>query len=206
LAEDGKMAELLNEFFSSVFTREDGTRIPEAEKMETEELRGINITEWRIRKIIRKLRKDAAAGPDEIGPRLLQELEDGIVPGLTMIFRCSLETGDVPDDWKMANVTPIFKKGSKSDPGNYRPVSLTSVCCKVLETAIRDDLMRHLERNKLVNPSQHGFMPGKSCCSNLLEFLEKAKAAVDEGLPYDVVFWTSQRPSTRCLRRGCWRS
>jgi hypothetical protein len=55
VAEYGKMAELLNEFFSSVFTREDGTRIPEAEKMETEELRGINITEWRIRKIIRKL-------------------------------------------------------------------------------------------------------------------------------------------------------
>jgi hypothetical protein len=188
VAEDGKMAEMLNEFFSSVFTREDGDNVPEAERMETEELRGINITEWRIRKIIRKLRKDAAAGPDEIGPRLLQELEDGIVPGLTMIFRCSLETGDVPEDWKMANVTPIFKKGTKTDPGNYRPVSLTSVCCKVLETAIRDDLMRHLEQNRLVNPSQHGFMPGRSCCSNLLEFLERATAAVDEGLPYDVVF------------------
>jgi hypothetical protein len=62
------------------------------------------------------MRKDAAAGPDEIRPRLLQELEDDIVPGLTMIFRRSLETGDVPDDWKMANVTPIFQKGSKSDP------------------------------------------------------------------------------------------
>jgi hypothetical protein len=64
-----------------MFTREDGTRIPEAKKMETEELRGINISEWRIRKIIRKLQKEAAAGTDEIGPRLLHEREDGLVLG-----------------------------------------------------------------------------------------------------------------------------
>jgi len=75
-------------------------------------------------KKIRGLRKEAAAGPDEIGPRLLQELERELAPALTAVFRASLETGEVPEDWRQANVTPIFKKGVKSDPGNYRPVRI----------------------------------------------------------------------------------
>jgi hypothetical protein len=106
-------------------------------------------------------------------------------PGTYNDFKTFTGDGEVPDDWKVAKVTPIFKNGSKSEPGHYRPVSLT---CNVLDTAIWDDLMEHLERNKLVNPSQPGFKSGKSCCSNLLEILEKATVGVDEGLPYDVVF------------------
>ena len=90
-----------------------------------------------------------------------------------LIFRESMKTREVPSDWKKANVTPIFKKGAKAEPGNYRPVSLTSVCCKLMETLIRDQLMDHLLKNDLINQSQHGFMPGKSCCTNLLEFFEK---------------------------------
>jgi hypothetical protein len=88
----------------------------------------------------------------------------------------------------MANVTPIFKKGAKSDPGNFRPVSLTSVCCKVLESIILDDLMQHLMDNGLLKSSQHGFMAKKSCTTNLLEFLEKLTRAVDENESIDVVF------------------
>jgi hypothetical protein len=156
--------------------------------METEEMRGIRVTELEVKKKIRKLRKDAAAGPDEIGPRVLQELENEIAPALVMIFRHSLSTGEIPADWKRANVTPIFKKGSKADPGNYRPVSLTSVCCKILETLVRDGIMSHLESNNLISQEQHGFLPGKSCCTNLLEFMEKVTSAVDEGVPYDVIF------------------
>jgi hypothetical protein len=105
-----------------------------------------------------------------------------------MIFKKSVSTGSVPEDWKCANVTPISKKGSRSDPGNYRPVSLTSVCCKLLESIIRDDLMSHLEKNKLIGPSQHGFLPGKSCGTNLLEFLERVTSRIDDGKPFDVVF------------------
>jgi hypothetical protein len=88
-------------------------------------------------------------------------------------------------------VTPIFKKGSKADPGNYRPVSLTSVCCRILETLVRDGIMSHLESNNLIRQEQHGlhgFLPGKSCCTNLLEFMEKVTSAVYEGVPYDVIF------------------
>jgi hypothetical protein len=91
-------------------------------------------------------------------------------------------------EWKSANVTPIFKKGTRSEPGNYRPVSLTSVCCKLLESILRDELMKHLTANCLLNPSQHGFMPGKSCTTNLLEFMEKMTSVIDAGQPFDVVF------------------
>ncbi len=104
-----------------------------------------------------------------------------------MIFRRSVQHGEIPEDWKRANVTPIFKKGAKSDPGNYRPVSLTSVCCKILDSIIRDAMMAHLLENDLLRQSQHGFMPRKSCCTNLLEFFDAATRAVDSGVPFDVV-------------------
>jgi hypothetical protein len=183
------MADLLNEFFSSVFTEEGTGPVPQPEPIEEiVRMEKILITEWDVRKKIRKLRAAAAAGPDEIGPRLLKELENEIVGPLTQIFRSSLEKSEVPEDWKRANVAPIFKKGHKADPGNYRPVSLTSVCCKLLESVIRDKMMQYLLNNNLISENQHGFMNNKSCCTNLLEFLERATKAVDDGEPFDVVF------------------
>ena len=90
--------------------------------------------------------------------------------------------------WKDANVSRIFKKGSKSDPGNYRPVSLTSVSCKVMEAILKDSILKHLDLNKLIRSSQHGFRPGRSCTTNLLEFFERVTAAVDSYKPFDAVF------------------
>jgi len=189
VTDDEEMATMLNEFFSSVFTQEDSTNIPAADEMPTaSNLGDVKITSSAIRKKIRNLRPNAAAGPDCIGPRLLQKLEDELVEGLTLIFRKSLNSGSVPEDWKCANVTPIFKKGSKADPGNYRPVSLTSVCCKMMESIIKDEMMSHLQKNGLIRASQHGFVPGRSCTTNLLEFLEGVSVKIDEGKPVDVVF------------------
>jgi hypothetical protein len=188
ITDDQGMAELLNNFFGSVFTREDAENIPVAEEMEGRILDSITITEKEVREKIQNLKTDLAAGPDEIGPKLLQELESVLTKPLTWIFRESINSEEVPAEWRSANVTPIFKKGPKSDPGNYRPVSLTSVCCKLLESILRDALMNHLTANGLLNQSQHCFMPGKSCTSNLLEFMEKATKVIDAGLPFDVVF------------------
>jgi hypothetical protein len=188
VSEDRGMAELLNKFFSSVFTREDIRNVPSAETMDAPDLETVIVTHKLVREKIRNLRPSSAAGPDSIGPLLLQELQEELVPALVLIFRCSIQHGEVPDDWKKANVTPIFKKGAKSDPGNNRPVSLTSVCCKMLESIIRDTMMEHLLENGLLKQSQHGFMPRKSCCTNLLEFFEAATSAVDAGDPFDVVF------------------
>jgi hypothetical protein len=151
-------------------------------------LKESTITEKKIKDKIKKLRPKSAAGPDRIGPGLLQNLIEEVAPALKIIYERSLEEGEVPEDWKTANVTPIFKKGVKSDPGNYRPVSLTSVCCKLLESIIRDDIVHHLLQNKLLRSSQHGFMANKSCTTNLLEFLETLTSAVDEGDAMDVIF------------------
>jgi hypothetical protein len=188
VSDDQGMSELLNKFFSSVFTREDTSEIPVAAEMETEFLEEVDINQGRVREKIQQLKPTAAARPDGLGPRLLQELEDEVTPALTIIFQRSIQEGEIPEDWKSANVTPIFKKGSKSDAGNYRPVSLTSVCCKILEAILRDDMVDHLERNKLLAPSQHGFVKGRSCCTNLLEFFETVTSSVDQGKAFDIIF------------------
>jgi hypothetical protein len=142
----------------------------------------------KVAKKIRDLCSTAAPGPDKIGPALLQELNEEVAPILAIIFQKSLVTGDVPADWRTANVMLIFKKGAKPEPGNYHPVSLTSICCKILESTVRGDLMEHLLRNRLLRDSQHGFRSKKCCVTNLLEFLEKVTSVVDSGGSMDVVF------------------
>ena len=107
---------------------------------------------------------------------------------LATVMRKTLEDGSMPADWRTTNVCPIFKKGAKKHPGNYRSVSLTAVCCKMLESIIKDDIVKHLEKHKLIRSTQHGFMKRNSCTSNLLAFLEKITVAVDNGDAVDIVF------------------
>ena len=85
-------------------------------------------------------------------------------------------------------MVPIFKKGRKDDVGNYRPVSLTSLVCKVLERIIKDHIQDHLDRYGLINDSQHGFSKGRSCLTNMLEFLDYATKEVDNGKPVDIIY------------------
>ena len=91
----------------------------------------------------------------------------------------------VRPDWRDASITAIFKKGNRSEPGNYRPVSLTSIICKIMESIIKDKLVEHLQNFNLLNDSQHGFMKGKSCSTNLLEYLENVTKFLDQGDPLD---------------------
>ena len=183
------MANVLNMAFKEVFTREDTKNIPDPEQLRTNTyLSEVRFSARVVKKKIRELRTEAAAGPDGIGPRILQELQEDLAPALADIFTKSMDEGVVPQDWKEANVTPIFKKGSKSVPGNYRPVSLTSVSCKLMESVIRDEVTKHLTDNNLIKKSQHGFLKDRSCTTNLLEFMEKATTVVDGGDGFDVVY------------------
>ena len=104
-----------------------------------------------------------------------------------------MSTAEIPDDWKKANVTAIFKKGSKKQPGNYRPVSLTCQMGKVLEKIIKEDLVHYLESNKLIFETQHGFRIKKSCLTNLLEFTKFVGDKIDEGKPVDVIYLDFQK-------------
>ena len=182
------MASILNNFFSGVFSEEDLDHMPVKQRETEKELETVCIDTKKIAQKIKKLRGDSAAGPDNINPGMLKELGQELAEPLSRIFYRSLNEGEVPEDWKTANVTPIYKKGAKSDPGNYRPVSLTSVPCRILESIIKDELMKHLTDNKLIKDSQHGFMQGKSCSTNLVEFLEKVTKTVDGGKPVDVFY------------------
>ena len=104
------------------------------------------------------------------------------------MFSLSLEEGIVPLEWKETNIIPLFKKGSRNKSENYRPVSLTSVICKLLKRLIKDHLVDFLVKNKLINPSQHGFLKARSCLTNMLCFLEDVTKWVDEGSPVDIIY------------------
>jgi hypothetical protein len=189
MTSDGReMADILNSFFSSVFTKEDLSNLPTKNRETNTVLSDIEISRKEIIKKIDKLKKDSAPGPDNIHPRLLKELKHQIADPLAKIFRKSLDTGIIPADWKKAKVIPIYKKGAKSDPGNYRPVSLTSVPCKILESLIKDAVMKHLENEKLIKDSQHGFMAGRSCTTNLTIFLNELTKVLDDGKAADVFY------------------
>ena len=103
---------------------------------EDDELRNIKFTKDKVKAKLSKLKPSSAPVPDKIWPRVLKRLAPTLSIPLAIIFSTCMEEGAVPPDWKLANVTPIFKKGSKGDPAKYRPVSLTSVCCKVMESII----------------------------------------------------------------------
>ena len=124
-----------------------------------------------------------SAREDGINSTFLKRCIHSLATPLRILFTESLSSGRVPKDWKMANVTAIFKKGTKKEPENYRPVSLTSQICKILERIIKEQLDEYLSASDLIYNSQHGFMKGRSCLTNLLEFMELITSRLDDGEP-----------------------
>ena len=146
-----------------------------------------------IEKKIKKMKDNKSPGVDGIPPKLLKEIVEQISTPFAKLFNLSLEEGIVPSEWKGANITPLIKKGSRNKPEHYRPVSLTSVVCKLLETLIRDHIVEFLVKHKLINKSQHGFLKARSCLTNLLCFFEEITKWVDDGSPVDVVYLDFQK-------------
>jgi len=107
---------------------------------------------------------------------------------LSRIFPESFDTGQVPADWRTANISPIFKKGSTKEPENYRPVSLTSVVCKTMESIVRGDMVTFFDEGSLFSRNQHLFMKKRSCLTNLLETFEEWTKAFDEEYGMDVIY------------------
>jgi len=137
---------------------------------------------------LKRLREDKAAGPDGLFPRYLSHIQDSLVIPLTMLFSKSFKEGRVPQDWKRANISPLFKSGARRKPENYRPVSLTSQISKLCEMIIKDALVAHLDKFSLLLDLQHGFRQGRSCLSNLLTFLDQITCWLDDGQGADAIF------------------
>ncbi|PKU43549.1 rna-directed dna polymerase from mobile element jockey- hypothetical protein [Limosa lapponica baueri] len=125
-----------------------------------------------VREQLSKLDIRRSMGPDGILPQVLRELAEVIAGPLSIIFERSWRTGEVPRDWRKANVTAVFKKGKKEDPGNYRPVSLTSIPGKMMERLVLGIISKHMEEKKVIRRSQQGFSKGKSCLTNLIAFYD----------------------------------
>ena len=186
------IAEYLNEYFSSVFNMEDISILPVLEtKFEGREfdcLGQLIVTPTMVAMKMRDMKDNKSPGVDGIPPKLLLEIVEQISIPLATVFNLSVEEGIVLLEWKEGNSIPLFKKGSRNKSENNRPVSLTSVICKLLERLIKDHLFDLLVKNKLINPSQHGFLKAMSCLTNMLCFLEDVTKWVDDGSPVDIIY------------------
>ncbi|CAM5083682.1 unnamed protein product [Natator depressus] len=182
------MAQYLNKYFASVFNeaneelKDNGRTTNGNEDME------VDITTSEVEAKLEYLNGTKSGGPDNLHPRILKELAHEIASPLARIFNESVNSGVVPHDWRIANILPIFKKEKKSDMGNYRPVSLTSVVCKVLENILKEKVVKNIEVNGNWDKIQHGFTKGRSCQTNLISFFEKVTDFLDKGNAVDLIY------------------
>ena len=146
-----------------------------------------------VAKKIKAMKDNKSLGVDGIPPKLLMETVEQISILLARVFNLSLKEGVVPFEFKKTNIIPLFKKGMRNKSENYRPVSLTSVICKLLERLIKDHMVDFLVRHKLLNPSQHGFLKARSCLTNMLCFLEEITKCIDGGSPVDINYLDFQK-------------
>lgn len=190
IVENGEIAEELNRFFTSVFTVERGGDIPRPDKWYVGQhpLDTIVCSADEIAQKISQLKAHKSAGPDGYLPKVVKKVAVELIPHLLVVFNESLRQAKAPSDTKIANVTPIYKKGGTEQAGNYRPISLTSIVGKLLESVITDRIRDHLETNDLLGDEQHGFRRGRSCLTNLLQFFHHMLTVYDESRAIDVVY------------------
>ena len=135
-----------------------------------------------------KLNVTKSPGPDNLHPLVLKNLAEFVAEPLCKIFNMSLQEGKIPRDWKQAIISPRFKGGNRNLPGNYRPISLTCIACKILERLICCKLQEHLKSARVLTPLQHGFIKGRSCITNLLFARESWAESVAKGNQVDAIF------------------
>ena len=184
------VAEAFRSFFSSIFSIPGSSSHPILpQRSFVAPLNDVFFGISDVERLLANTNPYSAMGPDGIHPRILKEAASALAAPLCAVYRSSLFSGILPQCWKEAIVTPIFKKGSRHLPSSYRPISLTSIPCKLLERIIRNAILEHLLKNELISRAQHGFLPGRSCITNMLIFMDSLTEARDHGLISDAVFF-----------------
>jgi hypothetical protein len=190
VSSDKEKANIFNEYFSSVFSNSNNltNNSDNTNGQRNPELSQLDITENDIIKYIDKMNKFKSPGPDNFVPQVIKEVKYAIVTNLRHIFQLSINNCEIPTDWKLSNVIPIPKKGNKLLPENYRPISLTSIICKILESIICEKINDFVESNNIITKNQHGFRRNRSCSTNLLEFYGGVYSEFDEGKAIDIIY------------------
>jgi hypothetical protein len=181
------MASILNQYLCSIFTEWGNTKIPPIEAFVNDHLSSLTLTEEEVRLALAKLNPSKAPGPDGIPTKILKDYSTELAPHLTAIYNTTLSTGTLPEEWKEANVVVIHKKGKKTDPSNYRPISLLPVCSKVLERCIYNKIIPHIR--PLISKHQHGFLANSSTNTQLISFFNDINNILDEKDDIDLVYF-----------------
>ena len=184
---DTEQANILNDYFQTVFT--DKIEPEQRRPATAEDLSLVYFSPEEVAQTIKTLKLKSSPGPDGITPRLLKEAINLLSFPLSMLYNISIQEGCVPKDWKTANITPIFKKGKKQDPSNYRPISLTSHVCKIMERMLCKRIEAHLTKSQLIAPNQHGYRRQYSSTTNLLEYWNFVTGTLEQGKPLDVIYF-----------------
>ena len=134
--------------------------------------------------VITKLKSEKSAGPNGWPIEVVKQCSQQI----SIIFNKSFQSGVLPQDWKVAYITPIHKKGSRNVAGNYRPVSLMSTIVKIMESIVKPSIFDYLISSNLISSNQFGFLPGHSCTMQLLHVMDIITSSLDHELPVDVMY------------------
>ena len=180
-------ANMLNTFFKSVFIEDDGENVNLTKTPITNEDVDIIVTRAGVLELLMGVNVSKSCGPDNITGILLKTFADCIASSLTDIFNYSLTTGCLPDIWKEANISAVYKKGSRHSPDNYRPISLTCIMCKLLEHIISGHIHTFLDSNNILVDSQHGFRSGRSCETQLVYTFNDLAHNKEMGMITDVI-------------------
>ena len=183
-----EQAAILQKQFLSVFTDEPDGELPTMSEP-TAKITDLSVTVDCVKKLLEKINHNKSVGPDDLHPMLLKELSCCLSEPVAILFNLTLKFGSIPDDWKTGNIIPIYKKGSRKIAENYRPISLTSVLCKIMEKIVRTHLMKHLIDNKLLSPKQFGFISGRSTTTQLLYFIDICIDLISEGFVVDAIYF-----------------
>ncbi|MCP4460940.1 MAG: reverse transcriptase family protein [Cytophagales bacterium] len=181
-----EQAQLFNSFFYQQFSERSNYDIP-VEADPTDNQFTIDFDCNRVFSVLSKLNANKAMGPDKIHGKVLKICARSLSIPLSILFKKSYYSGSLPSDWKMAHIVPVHKKGSKSEVQNYRPISLTSLVVKVLERMVRDELMSRCDHR--LDPRQHGFLPNKSCTTQLVEFCDSLSLSLNKNIRSDVIYF-----------------
>lgn len=179
-------ANLMNDYFTSVFAQFDNP-VPDKGPSPHSVMPNITVTPNGVFKLLSGLESKKAIGPDNISATLLKTVSAEITPVIVSLFQQSFDTGVFPDEFKMAKITPIHKKGQKSNVENYRPISLTSILGKCLEHILASQLMDHLDRNGILIPQQHGFRKRRSTVTQLLLTCEDFATSLNSRSQVDAI-------------------